>query len=633
MAPAATSPPRGLTQRAGLSELEAMRLRVALAFCCGSLWACNTSVTQLVVSIDTDYEVPVELDRVMLTTQHAQEDLRGPHLLAMNTAPVSFGVTPLNGDEARKVRLIFAGHKGASEPVVVRSVETGFRKGKRLLLQVFLDKRCAEVWSTCQPGETCINGACRGDSIDEDDLQVFSPGDDRQRQTPPDAGPPQDMGTPRVDSGLDAGPGDTGDADTGVMDGGDAGPCEVNLSAQPSVMGGVQLPMTPNRALMAGDLDGDGVVELAASRTQNSMVSIVDFEGCAEPVVRSSSINGELERAPLLASSSPAKMYFLQRNGVYAGTYAGALSPLTQESSGEDAEHMAASPTQDFLAASLRRGMWRAVIRNLAAGTETTILTEDRLESPLAHFQGQDFIGCDEERVRLIQSNGDFAELGQEIPNLNSPVTIDGALLNQPSRKYIAARAGAHLVTYRTDLAGKNVSTSSISFGAPLVGEPVPLHFQGEVRIAVMTTAGEVRVCSLSASGDCAVRSDMFSILGAEVPSSAGLITAYVDGDGWPDLIVVTSQGSLHFRSGAQIDQAAAPSVSLPSGEVSRIAAVIPEFWSAFGVSGSMLAVQQGDQLRWVGWQTPAGAPVSTGALWPQWRRDAQKSARMMPDP
>jgi hypothetical protein len=110
--------------------------------------------------------------------------------------PFSFGLVPPGGDASARVELRVAALSRCNDPTdpgartVTRSVRTGFVRGERLTLPMFLSSRCAGV--TCEEGFTCEDGACVAvPDLDPGTLaRVVSAGDELR-----DAGTGDDVAT------------------------------------------------------------------------------------------------------------------------------------------------------------------------------------------------------------------------------------------------------------------------------------------------------------------------------------------------------------------------------------------------------------------------------------------------------
>ena len=170
------------------------------------LAACS-GPTQLIVSVDTDYDVPGEIDAIELrvtgpsgTTRSATEALQGASDL-----PQTLTVVP-SGDALGPVEVVAIGTKDGAEVARQRAVVT-LESGRSLSIRLFLGRACAGV--SCDASETCRCGACVAPTAMGRDWSGEPMGGD------PCAEP------------MDAGTRDGGDPDDGgVRDAGDAGGCQ-----------------------------------------------------------------------------------------------------------------------------------------------------------------------------------------------------------------------------------------------------------------------------------------------------------------------------------------------------------------------------------------------------------------------
>jgi hypothetical protein len=173
---------------------------------------CSSGLTELVVVVDSDLAVPGELQRVTLEVtgpsgdkalQDAAVDLATG---GAPTLPLTLSLTPGSGAlEPVTVTAVGTGLAG----VVERTVVTGFVRGERRMVRLWLLRACLGV--DCATGETCgDDGICVDATVRPEDL-------------PPWTGTP-----PSIDGGtiLDAAADAAIDAGTDAPVGTDAG-CEI----------------------------------------------------------------------------------------------------------------------------------------------------------------------------------------------------------------------------------------------------------------------------------------------------------------------------------------------------------------------------------------------------------------------
>lgn len=182
--------------------------------------ACDAPATQLVVLVDTDFEVNEELASVSVVVldgagqEVSSQDfalvddgaMPGP---ASFSIPLSFAVVPVGDDASRRVTVQAQGLAPDGSTIVSRRAVTGFIEEEQLLLPMFLSRACRDV--TCPAGQTCTERGCADDDVPPESLPAVRPGDEI-----------------KLDSGVVA-PGDAG-PDGGSGDGGDAGACDETVS-------------------------------------------------------------------------------------------------------------------------------------------------------------------------------------------------------------------------------------------------------------------------------------------------------------------------------------------------------------------------------------------------------------------
>ena len=136
-----------------------------------TLVGCSSSPTQIIVTLNTDFAVPSQLDRIVVQRADGAGDsvstqtflLRGASDPALNgtvTLPLDFIITPSSGDAATRANLDIQGYADTSPTALVdRKVIIAFEKGKTLGLGVTLARACESV--TCPGDQTCdVGGVC-----------------------------------------------------------------------------------------------------------------------------------------------------------------------------------------------------------------------------------------------------------------------------------------------------------------------------------------------------------------------------------------------------------------------------------------------------------------------------------------
>jgi len=181
---------------------------VALSFTL-MLCACTTPLTEIIVIIDSELDIPADIDDLIITVEGASGLPKGTSARLTGTGsaslPATLGLRAADGNEDGPVSIQVRGRQGGAERIVSR-VSTRFIAGQRLLLRIDLSRSCVGI--DCTEGDTCRNGRCVADAIDPSELPIFTsvPPTDRPDGSvdagPPDA--PTDAGPP--DAPMDAGP-------------------------------------------------------------------------------------------------------------------------------------------------------------------------------------------------------------------------------------------------------------------------------------------------------------------------------------------------------------------------------------------------------------------------------------------
>lgn len=142
----------------------------------GSVVSYSSQSTDLVVLVDSDYEVPTPMSRVFVEVF----DPAGATILTYDFnpdtpglgIPFSFGVDA-GGFVNERVEIVVAAANQASL-LTQRRVRLGFIEGRQPLLSVFLAKACESV--TCSASQTCSSGSCVDIDVDVTPLPDVEPG-------------------------------------------------------------------------------------------------------------------------------------------------------------------------------------------------------------------------------------------------------------------------------------------------------------------------------------------------------------------------------------------------------------------------------------------------------------------------
>ncbi len=168
-----------------------------------ALWAgfwavgCQKDATQLVVLVNTDYQVPTELAFVVVRitdldgneismNEFTLTDVVDPADPTRFTLPLSFGVVPVDDDASRRIVVSVDGLSPTREVRLTRLAITGFVSQRTLLLPMFLAKGCEGITCT-EPNQTCTEQGCVSAVLEPGSLQEVLPGGELLDAGGPDA--------------------------------------------------------------------------------------------------------------------------------------------------------------------------------------------------------------------------------------------------------------------------------------------------------------------------------------------------------------------------------------------------------------------------------------------------------------
>jgi hypothetical protein len=174
-----------------------------------------SSLTQLVVVVDTDYSVPDDLGRfelsvsgVATTPANATADLRTD-----STLPRYISLVHRGGPTGPVTVTVEGFHNGAA--IVRRSANVSFVLGQTRMLRLELLRSCEPLFTSCAAPQTCAAGRCGTADIAADDLLPWTgppgrlidagPMDAGGMDAGSDAGVREDAGMMMTDAGRDAG--------------------------------------------------------------------------------------------------------------------------------------------------------------------------------------------------------------------------------------------------------------------------------------------------------------------------------------------------------------------------------------------------------------------------------------------
>lgn len=185
-------------------------------------WACGADsepLTEIVVVVDSDLEIPGELDAIEIAVSGSEGMPSASAALSGGDLPRSLGLVH-SGGPLGPVWVEARGLLGGAL-VVQRTAEVEFVRDRTLQLQLMLERACAERAEPCPESETCAAGACIPQRIER--LPVFS-GKLPERMLP----------TPNAGTGA-AGAAEGGQGGDVSQAGGDA---QGGMSGEPAGRGG-----------------------------------------------------------------------------------------------------------------------------------------------------------------------------------------------------------------------------------------------------------------------------------------------------------------------------------------------------------------------------------------------------------
>jgi len=172
------------------------------------LCSCNEGVTQLIVAVNSDIQVPRGLSRIDVTASSYITGAFAPAEFPLaardqgrsgaHELPLSFVVEPPSGDPSVDVTIevLAYGPSSTEEGLFLfsRTMNTGFIEGKRLLLPVFLAVQCKTA--NCASNSTCkAGGECLTAEEPAADLKEIAPGEEENYVWPDPNRPPS---TPEI---------------------------------------------------------------------------------------------------------------------------------------------------------------------------------------------------------------------------------------------------------------------------------------------------------------------------------------------------------------------------------------------------------------------------------------------------
>lgn len=147
-----------------------------------ALLGCEETTTEVVVVVDTNYEVPAQLDRVVFTVQRTGSSLEPSTVTAQlqggdlaDDFPLTLGLVP-GADGVRQISVTVQGFgpTDGDTPTVERRAVVSFIEGRVLTLTMHLIQSCAR--DMCPGGTTCTELSPRCQSEQRSDLKPWSGG-------------------------------------------------------------------------------------------------------------------------------------------------------------------------------------------------------------------------------------------------------------------------------------------------------------------------------------------------------------------------------------------------------------------------------------------------------------------------
>ncbi|MFO0762596.1 MAG: hypothetical protein U0359_39515 [Byssovorax sp.] len=157
----------------------------------------------IIVGVTSDLRVGVDIDRVHVVMRVKDEVVRDEVLGESKgdplTLPTELPFTNLPDGTAIAVELSAFRIGDSTTPLVVRDAASKIIAGKKLLLRVQIDSRCAvapgSTAPTCDAPETCVAGVCAAAAVDARTLPAYTPGWEKAST---DVCKPQGAGAPIV---------------------------------------------------------------------------------------------------------------------------------------------------------------------------------------------------------------------------------------------------------------------------------------------------------------------------------------------------------------------------------------------------------------------------------------------------
>lgn len=134
------------------------------------LAGCN-DLTQILVVIQSDLEVPSELDAVRVEVTGGETTTASGTLTGSRAVPLPRTVTVVRSGGSAGPLVIRAVGSVRGRDVVERTARTAFADGESRVLVLPLARACLE--RDCVAGQTCVGGSCGSDEVRIDELLPY----------------------------------------------------------------------------------------------------------------------------------------------------------------------------------------------------------------------------------------------------------------------------------------------------------------------------------------------------------------------------------------------------------------------------------------------------------------------------
>ena len=165
--------------------------------------------TEVIVVVDTDFDIPAELDAIVIEVTSPTDEVQfaAKAFESSDELPATLGLLHEDGPLGPFGVRVIGSRSG--EDLLERQATFRFVEGRTLVLTMHLLRACRDV--DCSVDQTCVDGHCVDVEVNEDDLEAWTGTPPRLDSTTPD-------GDADVDTDVDG----DGDADVDADVDGDA---------------------------------------------------------------------------------------------------------------------------------------------------------------------------------------------------------------------------------------------------------------------------------------------------------------------------------------------------------------------------------------------------------------------------